>query len=197
MLHLDKPLTVTPLQLQRMAAHCEVRSSARSEENREINHLSPQPSVPHSCVGEIWSGWTDVTPHVHATLLVHSNSPSGSQPGHTELVSAHLLGLEEIFAAAPCHAVIFSTGDLDPTYQGVHCEGTLPLPLMGPDAWSLVYTSPLLIMDRGRVGLALLGETSKMVTVSSQRIADIQVRGIMFYSPADSNCRLSLTPGVW
>ena len=150
-----------------------------------------QPSVPHSCVGEIWSGWTDVTPHVHATLLVHSNSPGGSQPGHTELVSAHLLGLEDIFTSAPCHAVTFSTGDLDPTYQGVHCEGTLPLPLMGPDAWSLVYTSPLLIMDRGRVGLALLGETSKMVTVSSQRIADIQVRGIMFcYSPARSQ-----TPG--
>ena len=157
--------------------------------------------MPHSCVGEIWSGFTDVDSHVHATLLVHSNSPgSGGGQGPSELVTAHLLGLEEIFTADQCHAVIFSTGDLVPTYQGVHCDGSLPLPLMGPDAWSLVYTSPLLIMDQGRVGLALLGETSKMVTVSRQRIADIQVRGKIFYlrfTHKIPHSRLSLTPGVW
>ena len=139
--------------------------------------------MPHSCVGEIWSGFTQLDKHVHSTLLVHGNSPgSPGERGSSEEVSAHLLGLEEMFASDQCHAVLFSTGDLVPVYQGVHCHDSLPLPLMGRDAWSLVYTSPLLSTDQGRVGLALLGETSKMVTVSRERIADIQVRSFRMYN---------------
>ena len=95
------------------------------------------------------------------------------------MVSTHLLGLDELFDYNQCHAVLFSTGDMVQTYQGVHCNDTLPLPLMGAEAWSLVYTSPLLSLDRGRVGLALMGEITKMVTVSRERIANIQVRDII------------------
>ena len=169
-----------------------------SEEGRESNHLSPQPSVPHSCVGEIWSGFTQVDKHVHSTLLVHGNSPgSPGGRGSSEEVSAHLLGLEEMFASDQCHAVLFSTGDLVPVYQGVHCDGSLPLPLMGRDTWSLVYTSPLLSTDLGRVGLALLGETTKMVTVSRERIADIQVRSIRMYNVCCICCinPVNIAPG--
>ena len=138
--------------------------------------------MPHSCVGEIWSGFTQIDKYVHTTLLVHSNSlGSPREMGSNEMVSTHLLGLDELFDSNQCHAVLHSTGDLTHTYLGVHCNDTLPLPLMGADAWSLVYTSPLLSMDQGRVGLALLGETTKMVTVSRERIANIQVRQIVIY----------------
>ena len=41
LLGLDKVMTVTPLQLRRVSRHC-------------------PPSVPHSCVGELWSGYTEI-----------------------------------------------------------------------------------------------------------------------------------------
>ena len=168
---------MTPLQLQRMAAQCQVtRHRDISDISREVNHTSPQPSVPHSCVGEVWSGFTQIDKHAHSTLLVHSNAQGSPEHFTSEMISTHLLGLDEVLDAGQCHAVLFAAGGLDQSLQGVHCNGTLPLPLMGPEAWSLVYTSPLLLMDQGRVGLALLGETDKMVAVSRERIADIQVR---------------------
>lgn len=102
------------------------------------------------------------------------------------MVSTHLLGLDELFDSNQCHAVLFSTGDMVQTYQGVHCNDTLPLPLIGAEAWSLVYTSPLLSLDQGRVGLALLGEITKMVTVSRERIAHIQV--------SDRKCCQQISP---
>ena len=143
-----------------------------------MNHYSsPQPSVPHSCAGEIWSGLTQIDQHVHTTLLVHSNSlGSSEEAGSSELVSAHLLGLAGLFDSDECHAVFFSVqgGVIQPA-QGEYCSSALPLPVMRDGDWSLVYTSPILRLDEGRVSLALIGETGKMVAVSRERIAHIEV----------------------
>ena len=80
-----RPLTVTPLQLARMAASCE-------------------PSVPHSCIGEIWSGYSHIDQHFFGHLLLHENTGVGSSD-QTDPVSVHLLGLSSMFLTSNCSAV--------------------------------------------------------------------------------------------
>ena len=83
----DRPLTVTPLQLQRMAASCE-------------------PSVPHSCTGEIWSGYSLVDNHFFGHILLHENIGGGSAGERDgDPVSVHLLGLNAMFLSSNCSAV--------------------------------------------------------------------------------------------
>ena len=81
----DRPLTVTPLQLTRMAASCE-------------------PSVPHSCIGEIWSGYSHIDQHFFGHILLHENTGVGSSD-QTDPVSVHLLGLSSMFLTSNCSAV--------------------------------------------------------------------------------------------
>ena len=83
----DRPLTVTPLQLQRMAASCE-------------------PSVPHSCIGEVWSGYSLGDKHFFGHILLHENVGGGSVgEGDRDPVSVHLLGLSAMFLSSDCSAV--------------------------------------------------------------------------------------------
>ena len=99
LLHLDKPLTVTPLQLQRMATHCKA-------------------SVPHSCIGEIWSGYTAlVGGHYFSTILVHSNNGLGSSQKR-EFVSPH-----RALAVAPQSTLgCVNLDSLNPAIMALACE---------------------------------------------------------------------------
>ena len=100
----SRPLTVTPLQLQRMAARC-------------------QPSVPHSCIGEIWSGYTTIHSLFFANILVHENA--GQDDSQADEVSVHLLGLTGMFDSSNCSFVY--TGGADKRVRQVTlCH--LPVP---------------------------------------------------------------------
>ena len=80
----SKGLTVTPLQLQRMAASC-------------------PPSLPHSCVGELWSGYSVIDNLFFGNILVHENA--GVEETKGDMVSVHLLGLNKMFDSSDCSSV--------------------------------------------------------------------------------------------
>ena len=159
LLHLDKPLTVTPLQLQRMATHCKA-------------------SVPHSCIGEIWSGYTAlVGGHYFSTILVHSNNGLGSSQKR-EFVSPHLLGLEEMPQNELCYIIVQKEGNMEGSIQSLEYICTVisdlvPIPIQKEDEWSIVYISPTYYIEGAQV--ALIGELGKISMVSRDRISSIDV----------------------
>ena len=159
LLHLDKPLTVTPLQLQRMAAYCKA-------------------SVPHSCIGEIWSGSMALSgSHYFGTILVHSNSGLGSME-RREYVTPHLLGLDIMLTNETCYVVVEKEGKRDGSIQSLEyiCSSLselIPIPIQKEDEWSIVYLSPTYYIEG--IQVALIGELGKISMVSRDRISSIVV----------------------
>ena len=154
----ERPLTATPLQLQRMAASCE-------------------PSLPHSCIGEVWSGHSLVDNQFFGHLLIHENS--GEREGDTEPVSVHLLGLKAMFLHSAC-SVVYTVGqDHQVSLLDSVCSDSgqeeIWLPVQGEGEWSLVHTSPKLPLLPGNLSLALLGELGKINPLSGVRLASISV----------------------
>ena len=129
--------------------------------------------MPHSCVGEIWSGYTRIGQYSFATLLIHENSAMIGQ-GYKEYVTFHMLGLEDLFQENEC-IMVFETidGVADGSVSLVEeiCltkgdQTLFPLPIQDSNSRNVVtYTSPVWRMKdylNGYLKVSLIGEDKKI-----------------------------------
>ena len=61
--------------------------------------------MPHSCIGEIWSGYSLIEKHFFGHILSHENVGGDGARDQRDPVSLHLLGLTSMFQTSPCSAV--------------------------------------------------------------------------------------------
>jgi len=148
LLEIGYPLMVSPLQLQRMAAKC-------------------HPSFPHSCAGEIWSGFSIISQNYFGVVLVAENTVE-------ENVGLPMIGLDS-FPAAGCHLAYMR--DLSQAYLMGSCgRPEISLPYQADNQFMILYTSTVMEMVEGMVKIVLLGERSKIGVVSPARILDMAVK---------------------
>ena len=149
LLDIGNPLMVSPLQLQRMASLC-------------------HPSLPHSCAGEIWSGFSIIAQHYFGVILVAEN------PLYEE-VGLSMVGLQS-FSDNVCHLVY--TRDLAQAYLLGDCGSQgVSLPQQTINQFMILYTSSVMEMREGVAKVVLMGELSKIGVVSPSRIEDMAVVG--------------------
>ena len=145
LLDIGNPLMVSPLQLKRMATMC-------------------HPSHPHSCAGEIWSGFSVINQMYFGVILVAENTV-------TESASLHMLGLNSFSA---CDLVY--TRDLAQSYLLGNCgQQELSLPYQENNQFMVAYTSSVIKVMDGRLKIVMLGEREKICVVSPARIGDLKV----------------------
>ena len=145
-LGIENPMMVSPLQLQRMASLC-------------------NPSLPHSCTGEIWSGFSVINNYHFGVVLVAENFKE-------EFASFRMLGLES-FPDNITHLI--SSNNLSQPYEvrdGM--AGGIFLPQQTINEFEIIHISPVIEMEN-TMRFALIGEVGKLGMVSPARIKDLRV----------------------
>ena len=145
-LGIENPMMVSPLQLQRMASLC-------------------SPSLPHSCTGEVWSGFSVINEYHFGVVLVAENFKE-------EFASFRMLGLES-FPDNITHMI--SSSNLSQPYEvrdGM--AGGIFLPQQTINEFEIIHISPVIEMEN-TMRFSLIGEVGKLGMVSPARIKDLRV----------------------